>query len=424
MPLQVFGTPPMKKKSFGQHFAEGVNSAMQGGAAAYQQIKKLEAQKQEDAYVSKLLGFDVQGMSPDLKKIVIQEKMREEAKEAQIQKKMDLYNKVFGGNGMAGRQPGRGEGQGGFGQKHPQGFPSEQPGMEDDFSEQPEMQDQMQNGPREIFSAEEIAFGTALDRDLGRAMRESTDSALKQQRHKEDIQERRDMIREQREHEIKKMQRKEHTKISDPILLELNQVRKNIPLQEQAIQDITEASSDVGWRDYLAELSGIEPLRSAEGVKLKTAIKEFFLSDLTRAGARPNQWIEQQLADALPKIGRSPEANLINAEGMKFKVDLAKKRLEIIDELALADREKYGYVRGDIDSRAYKLLAPYAKMRQKELYDNIKAIKFAEKGIKSKKQDESGNEKEYIRMKSPTGEMFDIQAGDVDEALEAGYDFQ
>jgi hypothetical protein len=174
--------------------------------------------------------------------------------------------------------------------------------------------------------------------------------------------------------ELEDLARKEETEVSKPILLELNEARKNIPLQEQAIEDIKNTSPEVGWQDYIADVTGYEPLRSAKGAKLKTALKDFFLSDLSRAGARPNQWIEQQLADALPKLGRSAEANLTVAEGMNFKVDLAKKRIEIIDKLAEEDKKKYGYVKGDIDSRAYKEMLPYVKYRQTELRNSIRKI--------------------------------------------------
>ncbi len=142
-----------------------------------------------------------------------------------------------------------------------------------------------------------------------------------------------------------KEKRKEINEVNRPILKEIGELRKNIPLQEQSILDIKTAAPGVGWQDYLAEKYNFEPLRTESGVKLKTAVKDFFLSDLSRAGARPNQWIEQQLATALPAIGRDPQANLITAAGLEFKVDLAKKRAELIDELS----EKYGNSSVDLE---------------------------------------------------------------------------
>ncbi len=213
---------------------------------------------------------------------------------------------------------------------------------------------------------------------------------------------------------MESLERKEASEIVKPLMQELDEVRKNIPLQEQAIESIQRNVPDVQWQDYAAELTGFEPFRTAKGAELKTALKDFFLSDLTRAGSRPNQWIEQQLADALPKIGRSPEANGIVAEGMKFKVNVAKKRIEILDDLAESDRNKFGFVKPDIDSRAYKLLKPYVDQEKKDLIDNITNIKSSFK-----------LDKGYTRMYNPkSGEVVDILDNNVKAARKDGWEMQ
>lgn len=271
---------------------------------------------------------------------------------------------------------------------------------------QPQGQQQQQGqefNPSNLSDAQ-IAQLALYDPNLAKVVQQQKNELQSQQQ-----------MKQKRSWELEDLQRKEETEISKPILLELNQARKNIPLQEQAIEDIKTASPDVGWRDYFADTLGIEPLRSAEGAKLKTAIKDFFLSDLTRAGAKPNQWIEQQLADALPKIGRDPKSNLITAEGLQFKVDVAKKRMETVDRLAEKDKKKYGYVKGNIDSRAYKQMLPYVKERQKDLQNKIKQIK-------DNKDNSQKPEKGFIRMKNPeSGEVYDIPINDANEARKAGW---
>ncbi len=123
-------------------------------------------------------------------------------------------------------------------------------------------------------------------------------------------------------------------------------------------------------------------------------------------------WIEQQLADALPKIGRSKEANLIVAEGMKFKVDLAKKRIDLLDDLAEKDKERLGYVQGDVDARASKLLKPYVEQRKKELINDIHKVKQSNKVAKG-----------YKRMLDPeTGEVWDILEHNIAEAKKSGWE--
>lgn len=197
--------------------------------------------------------------------------------------------------------------------------------------------------------------------------------------------------------------------INQPVLKELSQARKNIPLQEQAVEDIKMASPDVGWRDYLADTFGVEPLRSTEGVKLKTAVKDFFLSDLSRAGSRPNRWIEEQLAAALPAIGRSSEANLVTAAGLQFKVDLAKKRQEIIDDLS----DEYGYSQIDLDKTASKMMKSYVIERQKLLENEIRSIK-------NKKESLSGR---IVDVLGPDGKIYEVDESEV-ESLPEGYRIQ
>ncbi len=197
--------------------------------------------------------------------------------------------------------------------------------------------------------------------------------------------------------------------INQPVLKELSQMRKNIPIQEQAVEDIMNASPDVGWRDYLADRYGFEPLRSSEGVKLKTAIKDFFLSDLSRAGTRPNQWIEMQLAGALPSIGRSAEANQITAAGLQFKVDLAKRRQELIDELT----DDYGYSQIDLDKTASKMMKSYVGERQKLLEKQIR-------DIKNKKESLSGR---LIDVMGPDGQIYEVDESEV-ESLPEGFRIQ
>ncbi len=211
--------------------------------------------------------------------------------------------------------------------------------------------------------------------------------------------------------------RREETALSKPILQEIDQVRKNIPLQEKAIDDIISASSDVTPLDYFADITGFEPARTESGARLKTALKEFFLSDLSRAGARPNMWIEKQLSDALPKIGRSVEANHIVAEGLKFRVDLAKKRMQTIDELAEKDRDRIGYIKGDIDSRASKLMKPYVEQRQKEMRSNIEMIK-KNKNLKGKPA-----EPQFVDVLGPDGQLYEIKTSEV-EMLPEGFRLQ
>ncbi len=370
--------------AFGQGFQSGSNLGTQ---ANLQQLLQQRQQSMLQSSLDRALqNYSAPGMSQESKLMGLYRDLAANPQVAQAlagnlqkmqqqQQTMGLLQNILGGNLSAG-----------------------QPMQQSSLSQQ-----ETQGGPGSSVADSDIAALAVVNPQLAKVLQQQKDASLQ-----------RELTEKKRGWELEDLARKEETDIAKPILLELNQVRKNIPYQEQAIEDIKEASPNVGWRDFVADLVGAEPLRTAEGARLKTAIKDFFLSDLTRAGARPNQWIEQQLADALPKIGRSKEANLITAEGLKFKVDLAKKRMEIIDKLAEDQKKRHGYVKGDIDSLSYNMMKPYVRERQKELKTAIEEIKKAEKS--------TGVERGFKRMTNPeTGEMYDIPIQDVNEARKAGW---
>jgi|SRR6188508_416571 len=194
--------------------------------------------------------------------------------------------------------------------------------------------------------------------------------------------------------------------INKPILKEAGELRKNLQMQEQAIEDLMEASPHVGIRDWVADYFDIEPFRSESGAKFKTAVKDFFLSDISRVGARPNQWVEKQLLSALPVAGRSPTSNMITTAGLRFKKDLSKKRLEIIDELS----DKYGYSEIDLDKTANKMMKSYVVERQKLLENEIRDIKNRESKLSGRK----------VRVTDQTGQAYEIDESEV-ELLPEGY---
>jgi hypothetical protein len=171
-------------------------------------------------------------------------------------------------------------------------------------------------------------------------------------------------------------------KISLPILESLEKNRSSIHIKKNAIsqmkQSVVEGNLSGLTKDYLADITGAEPLRSASGSLFKTASKEFFLGNIARTGSRPNQWVEQQIADMMPKIGRSREANLSVAEALDFETDLSAKEIEITDKLADESRRKLGYVPANIGRQKDELMKPYVEERQKVLAYRLRKIKEQE----------------------------------------------
>jgi hypothetical protein len=96
---------------------------------------------------------------------------------------------------------------------------------------------------------------------------------------------------------------------SQKVLKESDEIASQLPQKESSLNLMNEALANKdlsfwSW-DNFADKTGVEAFRSPEGALFKTAAKEYFLGNIKRAGARPNQWIEQQIQDMLAKIGRS-----------------------------------------------------------------------------------------------------------------------
>jgi hypothetical protein len=376
-----------RKPSFGENFSKAIGGAIQGYGQFKDHQNSQEMNRKANELASQLLGFDPSGLDPQTRNQLVMESFKQQGAEnlqsnkfkneaESLRGEHDLDNESY--NTL----------QDAFGKKFADIWRSSPTGA----------RTEMLKG-----ALDAKARGYDIDEMLSNnGVSENSDEIIIPDLSKKPV--------GLKISEWTKEKRKEINEVNKPILKEIGELRKNIPLQEQSIQDIKDAAPGVGWQDYIADKYNFEPLRTESGVKLKTAVKDFFLSDLSRAGARPNQWIEQQLATALPAIGRDPQANLITAAGLEFKVDLAKKRAELIDELS----EKYGNSSIDLGRTANKMMKSYVTERQKILENQIKSIKAANK---EQEQTLSGR---MIDVQGPDGQIYEVDEGEIGQ-LPEGY---
>lgn len=191
-----------------------------------------------------------------------------------------------------------------------------------------------------------------------------------------------ELKRRDEERNLKQKEKESWTKfgqdLAKKVLERTDEIAEALPQKESALnlaQDAI-ARKDLGfftW-DNLAEISGLEGLRSKEGAIFKTAMKEFLLGSIARAGTRPNQWIEQQISDMAAKIGRSTEANLSVVRAIKNEIDIEKERLRLTDEIFDKIRNQGGDI-GKLGSEVNKQLAKFAEQKQNELFNDLRAIK-------------------------------------------------
>lgn len=136
------------------------------------------------------------------------------------------------------------------------------------------------------------------------------------------------------------------------------------------------AEKDLGYfsRDNLANITGVEGLRSKEGAVFNAAAKNFFLADLESSVGRPNQFLEKILTKAIFDVGKSNEANEALLKFYKNQVDIDEKKIEISDQLEDFYTQKMGYVPGNIGRLVDAQLKPYALEKEKELESQFKSF--------------------------------------------------
>lgn len=141
------------------------------------------------------------------------------------------------------------------------------------------------------------------------------------------------------------------------------------------IKQTAASGNTSGWAPWFADVLGVEPLRNADSALLKSAGKDFFINNLAKAGSRPNQWIEQQISDAMVKIGRDQTSNMIVADLMEYWVDREAEKVRLIDQLEDEDMAEVGYVRGNIGKRASERMKDWEDKRRDQLIYQIQQTK-------------------------------------------------
>jgi phage-related protein len=215
---------------------------------------------------------------------------------------------------------------------------------------------------------------------------------------------------------MKLEERKEAHGLAKPTLERGRELLENLPYKENALSTMQDAisSGNLGFftLDNLAEMTGIEGLRSPEGAAFKTASKEFFLGNLSRVGSRGlNQMMERVVLEMAPLIGRKTEANLAVTEILGAENDVTRKEAELINDIGQSYKEKHGHYPENLQSLVYKELRPFAQERQKEALNKIDKIKslYAPKN------------KEGVLMYDPAGNLRRVPYQNRKEAMQQGY---
>lgn len=159
-----------------------------------------------------------------------------------------------------------------------------------------------------------------------------------------------------------------------PILKSIDEQQAQSQIRASALSTLDSAidSGTSGLSlDYLADLTGIDYFRTPKGAQFLTASKEFFLGSLSRAGARPNQWIEQQLRTFLPQFGRSEQANRVVTEILRTNLAIEDGYARILNEVMDEDYKEFGDLRPNVQQRAQERWKVFADAEQESLQKRL-----------------------------------------------------
>jgi len=218
---------------------------------------------------------------------------------------------------------------------------------------------------------------------------------------------------------------------SMPFMKKMDEERASLDEKDQALFLMTNAIeegnvtffSKDNFADFLGKFG--EGLRTQKGAQLINSQKEFLLSNIARAGARPNMYIEQQISKMLPQIGRSDEANLGVVESFKASQDLARKKQQIADELVEKYESELGFVPGNIAAQRDQAAKPYAQEIQSRLAYRLRNLQENEMGESAMKRNLNKRVSQGTPLTLQTAQLFFEKEGSKDAVLkkakELGY---
>lgn len=369
-----------RAKSHQDYLFDALGSAAEAGVNQMMNIQGKQTQKkQQEAernFYKRLTGEELpEGISPELTKAVITEKLKSKGKEQLLQQKQEGFADIIGGrNQGASSFADQVNGQQGMGDEGqlPQGILK--PEIYEQQGQKPKQQKQGQFNAKDITD-EQIAKAEALDPRYGTLLHDLRQDARKQ-----------DVESEKLKQKNFESERTYHTGYSKDLEKNVDQMRLALPKKLSSLELARNAieSDDVGYLSWskLADATGIDAFRTAKGAQLINAAKENLLSNMNTVSAKAqNIWFEQRMNSMFAKVGQSKEANLTMQEMLEGEAALDQAYINEFDRVANQDEKSYGFVKKDIGQRTDSALKPIHNEILKRTSYRLKEIEEQEKGL-------------------------------------------
>jgi hypothetical protein len=434
-------TPQAPVRSKSQQFGEAFSNLAQGTS---EHLYSKHVEEKEDKALSKLLGFDVSGLDKETRKELVKQTAKTKSRQqlfgdlpSQRKGTQDFGEDIRNPLNLSAEETGQissNEYAGTTPKQKISNLEDQLNAIDEEDQSARKKEKKSANKPQPIpqpnlHSQEDIdylvasgALGEANNfQNHNRNEIERYDRAIKdreqQRRHEEDINlKKRGLEQHEYENSPEYIAEKQRTLLGvardNEVFKNVDEYRLNAPNEEAALGAIEDAVIN-GNQDFLsfnnlAEMTGMELWRDAAGGQFKTGVKTFLINSVGKFGARPNQYIETQMADALTKVGRTRSANMITINALRFSYDINKKYVEIADEV-----REGKFTPGDAGKLIQQKMKDYIDQRQNDLKKNYEFIKENQEKIDSTPEGR-------IPMRSSKGKLLYMPKDKIFEALVDG----
>lgn len=158
----------------------------------------------------------------------------------------------------------------------------------------------------------------------------------------------------------------------------ISSIRDNLVREEGALRGLGEANTSGGLgfnlRNTLARYLGNEYLLDPNVTLYNASTKALLVGERGNIG-RSNKIIDQAVKDSLGSDRESDKARYTIQAGWQGTANKNREILRVYDQLSKEDRDKYGYIRPDIEDRVYERLGNFFDEEDARTVEKINQIK-------------------------------------------------
>lgn len=158
----------------------------------------------------------------------------------------------------------------------------------------------------------------------------------------------------------------------------ISTTRDNLVRKQGALTSLGEANTSGGigfnLRNTLARYFGNEYWLNPNVALYNTATKALLVGERGNS-ARSNKLVDAAIKDSLGSDRESQKSRYIIQAGWQGSANKDRELLRVYDELSKQDRDKYGYIRPDIEDRVYERLGNFFDEEDDRTVEKINQIK-------------------------------------------------